>query len=86
MIITDMSPETVDLLLDWMYTEYRDEVSFDQWTALFKASHKYHIAELQQTCERVLSESVSKHTYLQLNDLAACFDCARLQQASLVVS
>ena len=78
-----MSPDTMDLLIDWLYSDFKESLTFEQHQALFTISHKYDILELQQECERVLSSSVTLDTYAVLADVARHFGSQRIKQVRL---
>ena len=83
LVFHDISPDTMDLLIDWAYTHHLEGISMEQCIALLEASHKYDVAELQGQCERVLSSCVTIETYHQLVDTALRFDCQQLKQVWL---
>ena len=68
-LLTDMTPDTVELLLDWMYDSLEGCLNFTQAVDMFKAGHKLDIADLWQHCERILKAYVSHETCLQVADL-----------------
>lgn len=70
LVLSDMTPETVELLLDWMYDTFTGCLTMSQAVDLFKAGHKFDISELQQHCERILKSLVSHQTCVQLAKLA----------------
>ena len=73
----------MDLLIDWLYTDFKESLTLEQRQALFELSHKYNITELRQECERVLSSSVSFDTYAILAGIAEQFESHCLKQARI---
>ena len=41
-----ISPDTMDLLIDWAYTHHLEGIGIEQCIALLEASHMYDVAEL----------------------------------------
>lgn len=70
----------MDLLIDWLYGTFKHSIAYEQRLALFHASHRFHICELQSKCERALKSSISSQTYPLLTDLARNFNCQELEQ------
>ncbi len=68
-----MTPDSVELLIDWIYDSLEGCLNFTQAVDLFKAGHKLDIADLWQHCERILKAYVSHETCLQVANLA--MDC-----------
>ena len=81
-MLTDVDVEGMDLLIDWVYGNFKLSIAYEQRLSLFHASHKFHICELQSECERALKSSISSQTYPLLADLARNFYCHELQQVS----
>ena len=79
-----MSPDIMELLVDWLYSSFKESLTFEQRQALFAVSHKFDILELQQECERVLSSSVTIDSYAELADMARHFESQRLKQVRLL--
>lgn len=68
-----MSPDTMDFLIDWLYSDFKESLTFEQRQALFAVSHKYDILELQLECD----------TYTVLADMARHFGSQRIKQVRL---
>ena len=80
--LTDVSPETVTLMLDFLYGDFKARLTFAEAAALFRASHKYSVTELQQQCERALLALISQHTIYDLLNLATQYDSPAFIQVS----
>ena len=81
--IPDVSPDILELLVDWLYSDFKESLAFEERQALFAVSHRFDILELQQECERVLSSSVTLETYAVLADMARYFESQRLKEVLL---
>ncbi len=73
LLLTDMTSDTVELLLDWIYDSLEGCLNFTQAVDMCKAGHKLDIAVLWQHCERILKAYVSHETCLQVANVA--MDC-----------
>ena len=80
LVLTGVDLEGMDLLIDWVCATFKQGIAYEQRLALFHASHKFHIRELQSECERELKSSISLQTYPLLADLARKFNCQELEQ------
>jgi len=78
--LTDVSPESVNLMLDFLYGDFKASLTFAEAAALFRTSHKYDVTELQQQCERALVALMSQHTIYELENLAIQYHSPRLAQ------
>ena len=72
------APDTMQLLLEFMYGALTASLSFPQAIALFHASHQFEVSDLHLQCVRVLQTMVSIETWPLLVDLAARFSCFAL--------
>ena len=86
LVLTDMTPQTVDLLLDWMYDTFNGPLTLPQAVSLFQAAHQFDIPELQQHCERAMKAFVSFDTCLDLADLALQTSSSTLAEVMLMQS
>ena len=83
LVIDHFSADTMDLLVDRLYGEFKQDVPFDLRVAMYAASHRYDIPELQQECERVLADCVTSQTHCQLAVMASLFGSCQLKQVAL---
>ena len=85
MVFIDMSGDTMGLLIDWLYADFKDDLSWQQYADLLQVAHKYDIAELQLQCETALGVLISCENWCHLMDLTlqCCFGF--LQQVTLTV-
>ena len=67
--LTDVSPESVSLMLDFLYGDFKASLTFAEAAALFRTSHKYDITELQQQCEGALVALMSQRTIFEFENL-----------------
>lgn len=81
--IPDVSTDIMDLLIDWLYSDFKESITFKQRQALFEVSHKFDILELHQECKRVLSSSVTCDMYAILISMADRLECHCLKQVRL---
>ena len=80
LVLTGLDAEGMDLLVGWLYGNYKQSVGWEQRLTLFHASHRFHIHELQSECERALKSSVNTATYPLLAELARAYNCQELEQ------
>ena len=81
--IPGVSADVMDLLIDWLYSDFKESITFKQRQALFEVSHKFDILELHQECKRVFSSSVTCDTYAILTSMADRLECHCLKQVRL---
>lgn len=78
--LTDVSPESVSMMLDFLYGDFKASLTFAEAAALFRASHKYDVTELQQQCERALVALMSQQTVYELVNLVIQYHSPALAQ------
>lgn len=81
-VITDMSLDTMEMLIGWMYGTSDVELSLAMAIKLFVASDKYCIINLHEACIRILQLRVAflpmkrmKEEILELQDYARAIGC-----------
>ncbi|KAL0033825.1 hypothetical protein WJX77_006679 [Trebouxia sp. C0004] len=79
--LPDVLPESVSLMLDFLYGDFKASLTFAEAVALFCASHKYGVTELEQQCERALLALTSQQTIYELVNVASQYDSPALRQA-----
>ena len=75
----------MDMIVDWLYADFRETVTFAQRVDLYRASHKFNIPELEAECVRVLASAVSVETFPVVMRLAAEHGCQKLEQVTILV-
>lgn len=83
--LTGLDAEGMELLIEWVYGNFKPSLAYKQRMLLFHASHRFHVRELQLECERALKNSLSLQTYPELADLARKFNCQELEQVGCQV-
>ncbi len=78
--LTDVSPESVSLMLDFLYGDFKASLTFAEAVGLFCTSHKYDVTELQQQCERALVALMSQQTIYELENLVTQYHSPALAQ------
>ena len=78
LVLSQVTAETVDLMLDWLYGAFQASLSLPQIVALFQASHMFAITQLEAQCVEALKVFMSSQTCLQLADLAIEHHCPTL--------
>ncbi len=81
--LADVTAEAVSLMLDFLYGGFTASLTFSQAKALFQASHKYEIKELQEQCERALQALISVEVFDQMVEVATQCNCAVLIEVSV---
>ena len=82
LLLTDITPDSVELLIDWIYDSLEGCLNFTQAVNMFNAGHKFDIVNLWQHCERILKAYISHETCLQVANLAMDCHSSLLTQVS----
>ncbi len=83
LVFTNLTAEAMQMVLEWMYGVFKDCLTLPQAVAVFLASHRFDITELQLQSERILKAYISFDTYAQLRGLAKQFHCSGLRQVKV---
>ncbi len=83
LVLSQVTAETVDLMLDWLYGAFQASLSLPQIVALFQASHMFAITQLEAQCVEALKVFMSNHTCLQLVNLAIEHHCPTLTEVKV---
>ena len=57
-VLTDIEPETMELLVGWLYGKVDKPLTLRQAADLFVASDRFDVPDLQQACVKIIAHRV----------------------------